>query len=47
MAKAPTVPIQNRSYGATKKLTGNGMHIPCAGALVIIAALHVQKKHRK
>ena len=43
LAKGPRFAVDSVSYNAIAHLAGNGMHVACAGALVIIAAIHVQK----
>ena len=46
MAKAPQVDLSKLPDGTAMKLVGNGMSVPCAGALILIAALFVEKKSR-
>lgn len=43
LAKGPLFAVDSVPYNAVVHLAGNGMHIACAGALIIIAAVHVQK----
>ena len=44
MAKAPQVPMDGIAPSAIAHLVGNGMHVVSAGAVVLLAALFVQKK---
>ena len=43
-SRAPMIDVSDLSEAKVRCLTGNGMSVPCAGALVLIAALFVEKR---
>lgn len=43
ISKGPLFEVDSVPHNAILHLAGNGMHVACAGVLVVIAAIHVQK----
>ena len=44
MARAPLIDVADLSYSSTVRLVGNGMSVPCAGVLLLLVILFVEKK---
>ena len=42
-SKAPLVDVERLSESQVRSLTGNAMSVPCAGLLVLVAAIFTQK----
>ena len=43
-SKAPLVPLDSVPGSALAHLVGNGMNVVCAGAVLLVACVHVEKK---